>query len=188
MKEYIQQASSPKASEQINKWRHTLEPVKQHIYIYSHTYRPIIFPLRSSDLWFCYRFLVNLFMSPWVLISYVGAMASNQSPLSSMASYRTNSLNRALTFNDEGKLVPEPTTMLPDIRSIRDLPGRKWSSPKSRTPSVPVTFFEREGHDSYKDVANGHSYYLLNTIRPSYRSVNCRLKTWLESAFILNHF
>jgi hypothetical protein len=64
-------------------------------------------------------------MSPWVLISYVGAMASNQSPLSSMASYRTNSLNRALTFNDEGKLVPEPTTMLPDIRSIRDLPGRK---------------------------------------------------------------
>jgi len=51
--------------------------------------------------------------------------ASNQSPLSSMASYRTNSLNRALTFNDEGKLVPEPTTMLPDIRSIRDLPGRK---------------------------------------------------------------
>ncbi|KAL3592992.1 hypothetical protein D5086_011632 [Populus alba] len=51
--------------------------------------------------------------------------ASNRNPLSSMASYRTSSLNRALAFNDEGKLVPEPTTMLPDIRSIGDLPGRK---------------------------------------------------------------
>jgi len=127
LEEHIQQASSPKASEQINKWRHTLEPVKQHIYIY--IYIPI-YKLRFVVLLSisCESFHVSMGFDQLCRSNET----SNQSPLSSMASYSTNSLNRALTFNDEGKLVPEPTTMLPDIRSIRDLPGRKWSSPKEQ--------------------------------------------------------